>query len=156
MSIYFCFFPQAKIRWICSPRLKAWLKSSLVWNSEMNGNQASIAIGAKIMTPMRYSYPLARALIELHIPIPFTIGRHACAINKRAHPVGKKANKQTKMSPAVRCRNTKKTRVPMKPMNNKSFRSLNISWKSAPNFFLPMDTIFRMMTTATMTSHDRP
>jgi len=62
--------------------------------------------------------------------------------NKKAHPVGKKANKQTKMSPAVRCRNTKKTtRVLMKPMNNKSFRSLNISWKSALNFFLPMDTI---------------
>lgn len=53
-----------------------------------------------------------------------------------------KANRLAKMSPTVRLRNVNRmTRVTTDPINRKSFRSLNISWKSALNFFLPMDTI---------------
>lgn len=52
---YLFFLPPAKIRWIWSPRLKAWLNSSLVWNSETNGNQASTATGTKITNPIMYS-----------------------------------------------------------------------------------------------------
>lgn len=80
ISSHLFFFPPAKIRWICRPRLKAWLKSSLVWNSETNGNQARNATGPKITYPIKYSYPLAKALTDPHIPIPFTIGLQACAI----------------------------------------------------------------------------
>ncbi|RWW20034.1 hypothetical protein GW17_00015875 [Ensete ventricosum] len=68
------------MRDICSPRLKAWLKSSLVWNSDTKGNQASTATGAKITTPITYSYPRAKALTEPHSPSPFITGRSACDI----------------------------------------------------------------------------
>lgn len=77
---YLFFLPPARIRWIWSPLLNAWLYSSLVWNSETNGNQANMATGVKITTPIRYSYPLDKALTEPHIPMAFTTGRHACAI----------------------------------------------------------------------------
>lgn len=77
------FFPPAKIRWIWSPRLKAWLNSSLVWNSETNGNQASTATGAKMTKAIMYSYPRARAFTDPHILRPFTTGLQACAIWKR-------------------------------------------------------------------------
>lgn len=66
---------------------------------------------------------------------------------RRAHPVGRKANKLEKMSPTVRLRNTNIiTSVTINPMNRISFRSLNISWKSALNFFLPIDTICKTNT----------
>lgn len=74
------FFPPARILWIWRPLLNAWLKRSLVWNSDTNGNQASMATGAKITTPIMYSYPLARAFTDPHIPIAFVIGLQACAI----------------------------------------------------------------------------
>lgn len=58
-----------------------------------------------------------------------------------AHPVGAKARKLANMSPTVRCRRVKRmARVPTDPMNKNSLRSRNISWKSALNFFLPIDT----------------
>jgi hypothetical protein len=77
--------------------------------------------------------------------------------DNRAHPVGAKARKAAKMSPTVRLRRENRMpRVPTKPMNSSSLRSLNMSWKSALNFFLPIDTTFSTSTTATMTSHDRP
>lgn len=58
-----------------------------------------------------------------------------------AQPVGKKASKLTKMSPTVRLRKIKSTAmVTTNPMKRNNFRSLNISWKSALNLFLPMDT----------------
>lgn len=79
---YLCFFPPARIRWIWSPLLKAWLNSNRVWNSETNGNQASTATGAKRTNPIMYSYPLARALTDPHIPKPLTNGLHDCDICK--------------------------------------------------------------------------
>lgn len=74
-----------------------------------------------------------------HIVNMHTDRAHTCRI---AHPVGMKANMLAKMSPTVRLRKAKKiTRVTMIPINKKNLRSLNNSWKSALNFFLPMDTI---------------
>lgn len=59
-----------------------------------------------------------------------------------AHPVGMKASRLANMSPTVRLRTVNRIpRVTTEPMNRKSLRSLNINWKSALNFFLPMDTI---------------
>lgn len=53
-----------------------------------------------------------------------------------------KASKLAKMSPTVRLRNAKSMpRVTMNPINRNNLRSLNMSWKSALNFFLPIDTI---------------
>ncbi|TXG57124.1 hypothetical protein EZV62_018437 [Acer yangbiense] len=49
---------------------QAWLKSSLVWNSETNGNQANMATSAKITNPIKDSYPFARALEDPHNPRP--------------------------------------------------------------------------------------
>uniref|UniRef100_A0A0E0A5W8 Uncharacterized protein n=1 Tax=Oryza glumipatula TaxID=40148 RepID=A0A0E0A5W8_9ORYZ len=62
------------MREIWRPRLKAWLKSSLVWNSETKGNHASTATGTKMRIPIRYSYPLERALTDPHSPKAFTTG----------------------------------------------------------------------------------
>lgn len=67
----FCFFPPAKMREICRPLLNAWLNSNLVWNSETNENHARTATGVNRTTPIMYSYPLARALTELHMPSLF-------------------------------------------------------------------------------------
>lgn len=77
---YLFFFPPARIRWIWSPRLNAWLKSNRVWNSETNGNHANIATGAKRISPIMYSYPLPRALTDPQNPRPFTNGLHDCDI----------------------------------------------------------------------------
>lgn len=61
---------------------------------------------------------------------------------KIAHPVGMNASKLAKMSPMVSPRNWKRiTSVTMNPINRNNFRSRNISWKSALNFFRPIDTI---------------
>lgn len=61
---------------------------------------------------------------------------------RRAHPVGKKPSKLAKISPIVSSRNFMQMISPTtNAMNRNSFKSLNISWKSALNFFLPMDTI---------------
>nr|GMC62999.1 hypothetical protein Iba_chr02cCG9170 [Ipomoea batatas] len=104
-----------------------------------------------------YSYPLPNAFTDPHIPTPFTIGLHACATSRIAHPVGRKASKLAKISPTVRLKNANKmTRVTMNPMKRNNFRSLNISWKSALNFFLPIVLTFNMIMTTTITSQDRP
>lgn len=59
-----------------------------------------------------------------------------------AKPVGRKASRLWKMSPTVRWRVVKRiTRVITDPIKRNSLRSLNKSWKSALNFFLPMETI---------------
>lgn len=79
------FLLPAKIREIWRPRLKAWLKSNLVWNSDTNGNHARMATGVKIRIPIKYSYPLPRAFTGPHNPIPFTNGLHACAICAPTH-----------------------------------------------------------------------
>jgi hypothetical protein len=58
-----------------------------------------------------------------------------------AHPVGAKARKLANMSPTVRWRRVKSmARVPTDPMNKNNLRRRNISWKSALNFFLPIET----------------
>jgi len=60
----------------------------------------------------------------------------------RAHPVGMKASRLAKMSPTVRSRTVKSTTtVTMDPIKRSNFRRRNINWKSALNFFLPMETI---------------
>jgi hypothetical protein len=64
---------------------------------------------------------------------------HTCRIAK---PVGRKASRLWKMSPTVRWRVVNRiTRVITDPIKRNSLRSLNMSWKSALNFFLPMETI---------------
>lgn len=66
---------------------------------------------------------------------------------RRAQPVGKKASRLAKMSPTVRLRKVNiRTRVTMDPINRNNFKSLNTSWKSALNFFPPMDIIFSSKT----------
>ena len=59
----------ARILEICRPRLKAWLKSRRVWNSDMKGNHERTAMGRKMRIPMVYSYILAISWMESHGPI---------------------------------------------------------------------------------------
>lgn len=67
------------------------------------------------------------------------ITKSTCII---AHAVGKKAKRLAKMSPTVRLSRVNiKHRATMAPINRNNFRRRNINWKSALNFFLPMDTI---------------
>ena len=55
--------------------------------------------------------------------------------------MGMKARMLAKMSETVRLRRVKRIpRIPTDPRNTISLRILNMSWKSALNFFLPMDT----------------
>lgn len=62
-----------------------------------------------------------------------------------AHPVGKKASRLANMSPTVRSRRVNiNTKPAMKPINKNDFKRRNISWKSALNFFLPIDTICKI------------
>lgn len=74
-------FP-ARIIEICSPLLNAWLKSKRVWNSDMNGNQASMAVGMKIIRPITYSYALDSSFTESHTIAPFKNPLQAFAILK--------------------------------------------------------------------------
>ena len=76
------FFP-ARIIEIWRPRLKAWLNSSLVWNSDTNGNQDKTAMGVKIESPIMYSYALPNSLIESQNPSPLSTPRSACPIFKK-------------------------------------------------------------------------
>lgn len=76
----------------------------------------------------------------------------------RAHPVGRKASKLWKMSPTVRWRVVNRiTRITRNPINRNILRSLNINWKSALNFFLPLETICDLigeLESLYSTSHD--
>ena len=52
-----------------------------------------------------------------------------------------KARRLAKMSPTVRWRRRKRVaKAPMVPMKRNNFSNRNMSWKSALNFFLPMET----------------
>ena len=77
-----CFVPlpfwPARILEICSPRLKAWLKSSRVWNSDTKGNHDSTAMGNKMRSPMVYSYILAISWMESHGPILWSAAPVLC------------------------------------------------------------------------------
>lgn len=58
-----------------------------------------------------------------------------------AHPVGKNARIAANKSDTVRPHTTNKTvMTDMKPRKRRAFSILNMSWKSVPNFRLPMDT----------------
>ena len=58
-----------------------------------------------------------------------------------AHPVGKNAIIAANRSDTVRPQTTNKTvMTDMKPRKSRAFSILNISWKSVPNFRLPMET----------------
>lgn len=73
------FFP-ARIIEIWRPLLKAWLKSSRVWNSDTNGNQDKTTIGANMNSPMIHSYARANSITESQIPSPLKQGLHAWPI----------------------------------------------------------------------------
>lgn len=83
-----------RIREICKPLLKAWLKSILVWNSETNGNHAKKATGVKRSKPIIISYPRASARTDPQNPAPWMRGLQACAIFERK----KKKNAMSKRS----------------------------------------------------------
>lgn len=72
-----------RIREICKPLLKAWLKSIRVWNSETNGNHEKNATGVKRSKPITTSYPRASALTEPQNPVLSMRGLQACAIFQR-------------------------------------------------------------------------
>lgn len=69
-----------RIREICKPLLKAWLKSILVWNSETNGNHAKKATGVKRSKPIITSYPRASARTDPQNQVFLMRGLQACAI----------------------------------------------------------------------------
>lgn len=73
-------FCPPRIREICKPLLKAWLKSILVWNSETNGNHAKKATGVKSSKPIITSYPRASARTEPQSTVLAMSGLQACAI----------------------------------------------------------------------------
>lgn len=150
------FFPPARIRWIWRPLLKAWLNSSLDWKSETKGNHAKIAMGAKITSDIRYSYPLAKPFTDPHMCIFFTVGLQACDTSRRNHPVGKKANKLANISPTISSRNfTAKIRITTNETNMKSFISLNASWKSALSLSLPIAKTLKMIMAPRITSQEK-
>lgn len=76
---FLSFFP-ARIIEIWRPLLKAWLKSSLIWNSDTKGNQDKITIGMNITKDIMHSYALANSIKEFQNPIPFKAGLHAWPI----------------------------------------------------------------------------
>ena len=73
-------FCPARILEIWRPRLKAWLKSNRVWNSETKGNHDKKPMGRKRMRPMMLSYALPSSWMESHSIVLSIIGAHACPI----------------------------------------------------------------------------
>lgn len=100
---------------------------------------------SKILPSLTHNY------LDIHIHVWIFIRMYDTHTHRdtcrRAHPVGKKASRLAKMSPTVRLRKVNiRTRVTTDPINRNNFKSLNTSWKSALNFFPPMDIIFSSKT----------
>ena len=78
-AVPLCFLP-ARILDIWRPRLNAWLKSNLVWNSETKGNHDSTTMGIKMIIPITYSYARPSSLIESQNPMRLNNDLHAWPI----------------------------------------------------------------------------
>lgn len=148
-------FP-ARIKEISNPRLKAWLNIRRVWNVDTNGNHEKNAMGTKMSIPMPASYRRASDRMNFHSPSLFITGFHAAAIDKIPHPVGMNAKIEANTSGTDRSVNIIATTKPASAnKRDNPCTNRNTSWKLTDIFWLKVNTLKRIISTAN-TTHDNP